>query len=266
MSPLHALILGLVQGITEFIPVSSSGHLKIARRLLGFGEEHAEMLGFDLGCHLGTLIALCLVLRHDIFALLTTKRKTLHLIIVALIPLVPAYFLLKQTIDTLFSAPQNLWLFFILTASLLAIADGRWRSRTLVTADGTSITQTARHALAIGCFQACALAPGLSRSGSTIAAARLFGWRIKEAVRFSYLLALPTVAGGALLEGRKLMIYGAGQIPLSAYLIGFFTSLMVGIVTLRWFLKFVETQRLYLFSVYCLLVSGLCFYLFTLHI
>lgn len=262
MSPLAALILGIVQGVTEFLPISSSGHLKITQHLLGLKKE--GLLSFDLCCHLGTLLAMCIVLFRDILELLTKQRRTIHMLIIALIPLVPAYFLFKNAIDYLFGAPENLWLFFLMTAGLLTLAD-QWgpQERLAPAASAWPLTFSKRHALTIGCFQALALAPGLSRSGSTIAAARFFGWRVRDAVRFSYLLALPTIAGGALLEGRKVLLSELSAISLPAYLIGFGASLMVGIVTLKWFLRFVESHRLYIFAFYCLALAIISFMLFV---
>lgn len=261
MSPLAALILGVVQGVTEFLPISSSGHLKIAQHLLGLEKE--GLISFDLCCHLGTLVAMCTVLFRDIIELLTKRRQTVHMLTVALIPLIPAYFLFKGAIDYLFGAPENLWLFFLMTAGLLTLAD-RWgpREKLAPAAGAWPVTFSKKQALAIGCFQALALAPGLSRSGSTITAARFFGWRVRDAVRFSYLLALPTVAGGALLEGRKITLSEISTISLPAYLIGFGASLMVGIITLKWFLRFVESQRLYIFAFYCLALAIISFMLF----
>lgn len=262
MTPLAALILGIVQGVTEFLPISSSGHLKITQHVLGLEKE--GLLSFDLCCHLGTLLAMCIVLFRDIIELLTKKRQTIHMLIIALIPLIPTYFLFKSTIDYLFGSLENLWLFFLMTAGLLTLAD-QWGSKQQL-APTVSAWPTAcskRHALAIGCFQALALAPGLSRSGSTIAAARFFGWRMRDAVRFSYLLALPTIAGGALLEARKITLAEISKISIPAYLIGFGVSLMVGIITLKWFLRFVERYRLYIFAFYCLALAIISFILFV---
>lgn len=258
MTLIHALILGLVQGITEFVPVSSSGHLKLIEHFLGLGSGK-DLLGFDLCCHFGTLLATFVILRKDVWELLTTRRKTLGMLVIAIIPLIPIYALLKGPIQSLFGKPELLWLAFLMTGVLLLIA---YRKKENETSSWPS-RESKRQALTIGLFQACALVPGLSRSGSTITAARLFGWKLSEAVRFSYLLAMPTIFGGMVLESRKMLTsVDMTSVSLSHYLIGFFVSFIVGLVTLRWFLRFVEKGRLYLFAGYCILLSAACFYIF----
>jgi len=258
MTLIHALILGLVQGITEFVPVSSSGHLKLIEHFLGLGSGK-ELLGFDLCCHFGTLLATLVILRKDVWQLLTQKRKTLMMLIIAIVPLIPIYALLKGPIQSLFGKPELLWLAFLMTGGLLLVAYRRKEND----AASWPKRESKRQALTIGLFQACALVPGLSRSGSTITAARLFGWKLSEAVRFSYLLAMPTIFGGMVLESRKMLTsLEVTSISLSHYLIGFFVSFIVGVITLRWFLRFVEKGRLYLFAGYCILLSIVCLLVF----
>jgi len=259
MTTFQALLLGLIQGVTEFLPISSSGHLKLVEALLGLKNTEA-LLGFDLCCHFGTLIATLIVLRKEVFSLFTEKRKTLLMLIIAILPLIPIYFLLKGPVESLFGKPEWLWLAFFMTATLLTFAHkaSTKESRTWPK------NESKRQALTIGCFQAMALMPGLSRSGSTITAARIFGWKLSEAVRFSYLLAMPTIFGGMLLEAKKMVRTAhLSSISLEHYLIGFTISFMVGVMTLKWFLRFVEKGRLDLFAFYCLGMSILSFFLFN---
>lgn len=259
MTTFQALLLGLVQGITEFLPISSSGHLKLIETLLGLKNTEA-LMGFDLCCHFGTLIATLIVLRKEVFSLFTKKRKTLLMLIIAILPLIPIYFLLKGPIESLFGKPEWLWLAFFMTASLLALA----HKLSIKESSSWPQNESKRQALAIGCFQAMALMPGLSRSGSTITAARLFGWKLSEAVRFSYLLAMPTIFGGMILETKKMVkVASLSTISPVHYLIGFTISFMVGIMTLKWFLRFVEKGKLHLFAFYCLGMSILSFFLFN---
>ena len=195
MSLLEALILGIVQGLTEFFPVSSSAHLKIAKWFLGVPDgEH--LIFFDLLCHAGTLLALVIYLRRDVWEILKSPRK-MAVYMAAIIPLVPAYFFLKP-LRVAMSDPSYLGFCLMGTAGLLFAA-----SRRQTAAPSEAPLKKWRDVLCIGLMQTMALIPGISRSGSTIAAARFCGWEWREAARFSFLLAIPTVLGGELLETAR---------------------------------------------------------------
>lgn len=237
MSFFQAIILGLVQGVTEFFPISSSAHLKLTKYFLGIADgEH--LLYFDLLCHAGTLIALLFFLRRDIWNALGDPRK-ISLYALALIPLVPAYFLLKP-LRIAASNPAFLGYSLMVTAGLLFAA--------------TSVRSRKEnkwwHVLCIGLMQTVALIPGISRSGSTISAARFCGWEWKEAVRFSFLLAVPTILGGELLETMK-GVPEAG-VSFGCYLGGFIASLGMGLIAVRSIFWIYETGKVKPIAWYCL--------------
>src|SRR3989344_994574 len=194
MTLIQAIILGIVQGFTEFFPVSSSAHLQLAKWFMAIPNGEL-LLHFDLVCHSGTLLALSFYLRKEIYAVLA-DLKSIALFILALIPLVPAYFLLKP-LRTLLSHPAYLGYFLLFTAFLLFIASKKQEVRI---AKGYK----SRDMIWIGMMQTLALLPGISRSGATIATARLLGWKWDAAARFSFLLAIPAILGGQALEFFKL--------------------------------------------------------------
>lgn len=243
MSFFQALILGIVQGITEFFPVSSSGHLRLFKKIMHISDgEH--LLYFDLLCHAGTLLALIIFLRKEVFQVLTNIRK-IGIFFVALLPLVPAYFILKP-VRIFFSEPQYLGYFLIVTSFLLFAAS-------LPIRKGPPKTI---HALWIGMAQALALIPGISRSGSTIAMARFCGWSLKDGALFSFLLAIPTILGGELLETIKLL-KGASEsvVPWTSYLAGFIASLVCGLFSCRTVFWIYERSLIRPFAWYCLIVG-----------
>jgi undecaprenyl-diphosphatase len=238
MTEWQALLLGIIQGLTEFFPVSSSAHLKAAK--LFFGLETESPL-FDLFCHSGTLIALVIYLRHDIRQLFTKERRRLTLFFLALVPLVPSYFLLKPLRDFA-SAPQFLGLCVFATSLILFMGE-KIRFKTP--------SSQRKSAMMIGACQAVALIPGISRSASTISAGRVLGFTPFEAVRFSFLLAIPTILGGMFLETLKV----SGPFDLSHCMIGFFSSLVMGLVTVSLAIKRLEQGRLKPFAWYCLFAA-----------
>lgn len=259
MTLLQAILLGIVQGITEFLPVSSSGHLELAQLLLGL-ENLDKLILFDLACHLGTLLAIFYVFWNQILATFhdTTRLKQLA---IAILPLFPLLLVLKPIKHT-FDQPELLYLFFLITACLLFIGCrfGKEKSRPVLQKSRW------RDALAIGIFQAGAIFPGVSRSGSTISGASLMGWSRQEAVLFSFLLAIPTILGGTTLEVYKLFkgveasSAGVGSLH---YLAGFITSFIVGIAALKLLIQVVNKDKMMLFVWYCLAISLFSFLTFT---
>ncbi|PIS02474.1 MAG: undecaprenyl-diphosphate phosphatase [Chlamydiae bacterium CG10_big_fil_rev_8_21_14_0_10_42_34] len=238
MSLFQAIILGLVQGLTEFFPVSSSAHLRLAKMALGV-EDGEHLLYFDLLCHLGTLLALIFYLRKDVWDVLKDVRK-MGLYFLALIPLIPAYFLLKP-LRVAASEPQYLGFALMITGALLFTAT---KKREI------NPSKKWPAVLCIGVMQTMALIPGISRSGSTITAGRLCGWEWREAAKFSYLLAIPTILGGELLEtlkGRPI-----GNIAPICYVGGFLASLALGLVAVRFIFWIYETGKVKPFAWYCL--------------
>ncbi len=254
MTSFQAFILGLIQGITEFFPISSSAHLKIAKKLLSIPDgEH--LLYFDLFCHVGTLIALMIYLREDIRQTLQDKTK-MKAIFFALIPLVPGYFLLKQARIAL-SDPAYLGYFLWVTAFILIAT----QLITKKTATTPSPAPTWKSMLSIGTAQTFALIPGISRSGSTIAMARLFGWQWLDAAKFSFILAIPTILGGELLETLKLIfsknssINSLNQVSMTCYMIGCGASFGMGLISVKAVFAIYKKGNIRPFAIYCFAIG-----------
>jgi len=259
MTLFQSIILGIVQGLTEFFPVSSSAHLGLAKWLLGLqGGEH--LLYFDLVCHSGTLLALILFLRRDIAAAFTSP-KALFLMALALGPLVPAYFLLKP-LRLAASDPAYLGFFLMFTALLLFLATIK-KSKNQDKVRPSTLPKV-KDVLCIGFMQTLALLPGISRSGSTIATGRLLGWDWVAAARFSFLLAIPAILGGQALETLKLLREPsvARGVSASCYAAGFIASFAMGVVCVRFMFKIYELGIVRPFAWYCLAAGLLALWAF----
>lgn len=245
---LQAIILGIVQGFTEFLPISSSAHLYFVEQFLHL-EKTTDLLYFDLICHSGTLLALILYLRRDIFSVLHNP-KAIALFAIALAPLVPAYFLLKPLIK-IASNPSYLGNCLIFTALLLFCASKR--KKEVQFADNSSSKY--KDVLCIGFMQTMALLPGISRSGSTIAIARILGWSWSSAARFSFLLAIPAILGGQILETWKWLevrTESAASITMMSYLAGFVASFVIGCFSVRCIFWIYRKGTVRPFAWYCL--------------
>ncbi len=244
-----ALFLGIIQGITEFFPVSSSAHLKLMKIFFHI-QEASNFHMFDLFCHLGTLFAAIIFLRKEIIKTFKNTKDVI-LIILAIVPLVPFYFLFKPLREYL-SKDIFLGLFLIITALLLFITSSYKRKEKEIT-----YKRKIKDVLLIGCMQAMALIPGLSRSGATITAAHVRGWKIQSAIRFSYLLAIPTIIGGTLLEGLK-EIKHADQIQsaeILSYFTAFISSFIVGLFAIKLLFKITHAKKFKVFAWYLLIVG-----------
>ncbi len=245
MNWLHAFFLGLIQGITEFFPVSSSAHLKIFKTFFEIPTGEETVI-FDLFCHLGTLLALIYYLRRDILEFFYYPRRLLPFV-VALVPLVPFYFLLKPLREAL-SKPEYLGFCLMGTAAILYGASLIQRK--------VKAKLTHKDALFIGTFQGVALIPGISRSAATIGAGLWRGATPAEAVRFSFLLSIPAVSGGTFLELMKAKSHLATMsIPLSHCLIGFVTAAVVGLAAVRVAIPLLQKRTLRPFAGYCLIAG-----------
>ena len=261
----QAIVLGIVQGATEFIPVSSSGHLVIVPWLLGW--EGGDLL-FDTMLHWGTLLSIVVVFWADFVriiraALLSLVRRSLAdsdarlgwWIVLASVPAAATGFLLKDAIEALFHEPVAAGGFLFITAAFLLGSE--WLARRN-SAGATLDRLRLADALLIGLAQAVALAPGISRSGSTIAAGLARGLRRDEAARFSFLLGTPAFFGAGLLQ--LLDVLGAdgaglaGRLPI--LLVGFVASAISGFVAIRFLLAFLRTRTLYPFAIYCVAMGG----------
>lgn len=263
MDTLQAILLGIVQGITEFLPVSSSGHLQIAKELLGVQLE--ENLTFDVTLHAATVLSTIVVLWSQVRRLFTglfsrrfnDEQAYVLKILLSMIPIGIVGFLLKDQLDALLNAPYILAIvgaMLLLTAALLAFA--YWAKPR----QKESISY--RDALIIGLAQACAAMPGLSRSGSTIATGLLLGNRKAAVAQFSFLMVLLPILGETFLEVVKgELTAGVGTVPLVA---GFLASFVTGCLACRFMLEVVQRGRLIWFALYCAvagivsIVSYLC--------
>ena len=257
---IHAVILGIVQGIAEFLPISSSGHLVIADALLkeyagtSTPEESATM---GIALHFGTLMSILVVYRKDLVSLLSNYRL-MFLIVCATIPvgLVGVFF--KDYVDAAFGSP-------ILTgAALLLTAAFLMAGRALKKSDDELSAMTRRTAMVIGIFQAIAIIPGVSRSGSTIAAGMACGLNREHATRFSFLIAIPAIGGASVMELKDFVtgeatFHGSPR-PL---ILGTVVSFVVGVFALRWLIKMVVADRLHFFAAYCV-IAGLATVLWQL--
>lgn len=240
----QAILLGLIQGITEFFPVSSSAHLKIAKHLFGVQETQSLHL-FDLYSHFGTLLALLVFLRQDILKIGKDSKLRLN-VFLALIPLVPAYFMLKP-FRVWASQESFLGYWLMVTSLLLALSQKAYKPKPT---DKFS-------SLFIGTMQTLALIPGISRSASTIFGGRIFGFSAKEAVRFSFILSIPTIGGGLLLEVTKAGFNQQLLMPTFLFpsLGGCFAAFFSGLICVRYALQTLEKGFFKPFAWYCLLLG-----------
>jgi undecaprenyl-diphosphatase len=265
MSILEALVLGAVQGITEFLPVSSSGHLVLFQRLFGISEP---ALLFDTLVHGGTLIAVFIVLRRDIWNIIRHPVQPLTAyLIAATLPAVAAALVFKENIETAFTSGAFLGFAFLITSALLLAAE--FFSRRPGGGDVTGSFKEKEDmnwldALIIGLLQAAAIIPGISRSGSTLSGALSRKLSRDFAARFSFLLSIPAILGALVLQIKDLARgtgietpaggSGIGLIPLLA---GTAAAAVVGFFSVRLMMKIVRERSLTGFAVYTAILGAL---------
>jgi undecaprenyl-diphosphatase len=251
MSFFESIILGIIQALTEFFPISSSAHLKIASHFL-----HAEEnILLDLSCHLGTLGALLVFLHKDIMLIIKHSREKLLLLFSALIPLVPCYFLLKPF--RVWASSLHLVGFFLIATGLILLA-GQYLSVS------RSQNRKLRDSLIIGAAQSMALIPGISRSASTISCAKILGWEAKEAVRFSFLLSIPTIVGGNIWEFAKKASSAACVFPeLSGLIAAFISSFLIGLLLVPKAIRWLEKGNLRPCAWYCFILGAFAVFYFN---
>lgn len=253
MEYIHAAVLGVIQGIAEFLPISSSGHLVIAGELLsqyGGTELPAESATMSIALHFGTLLSILVVYRHDLPAVMRDVRL-LCLIILATIPVGLVGMLFKDQVAAVFSTPLIAGEALIVTAAFLMIG------RQIQNRQQQPSELSMLSASVIGVFQAIAIIPGISRSGSTIAAGLACGLPREQAARFSFLIAIPAIAGASLVKAMDL-VTGQEQVDTNylSLLLGTTIAFGVGVASLSWLLRVVTSDRLHWFAGYCL-VAGL---------
>jgi undecaprenyl-diphosphatase len=257
MSLLQALIIAVVQGATEFLPVSSKAHDMLCARLLGVQHVPVEFL---ITIHLGTLLSVIVFYRTDLWAMLRgiarpvdeesrRWRRLFGLLVLATIPAAIAGVLFEDKIEGALNQPVWHGYGLLVTACLLAAA-----SRLKGT---TAIGQVSlRQALVVGCAQACALLPGVSRSGTTIVASLGMGMEREAAPRFAFLLSVPTILGGFLLEAKKVLEQGGGTgTGAGMYLLSATVSAVVGYLAILLVMNSVRRGNLLYFAAYCLAVG-----------
>jgi len=241
----HSILLGILQGLTEFLPVSSSGHLVIAQSILpGFTQPGVF---FDVILHLGTLFAVVVYFRKQILKL---SRKYLMLLIVGTIPAAVLGFLFQDFFERLFLERQLVGFALIVTALMNFLTD-----KVKAKKSGISNSQS----FFVGIAQAIAIVPGISRSGSTIFAATGLGIKKRQAAEFSFLLSLPAVAGANMLQLSK--YHGEIDSNLNIYLVGFIFAFVFGVLSIHLVLKFLLKSKFKYFGWYCLFVGILGIFL-----
>lgn len=260
MSLIHALVLGIVQGITEFLPISSDGHLNLVPFALGWP---APTLAFTVAAHLGTLIAVTILLRDQVAVLIRTvlgwrsasetDRALTRLVAISTVPAVIAGIALRGLVEGSLERP-------VLVGILLGI-NGYVLLRTESSVAGTEsrgrqIAEIgSRDVWLIGAAQATALLPGISRSGMTLATSLHLRLDRSAAVRFSFLMAIPVIAGAILFEVPEMISEGALGSDASAFAIAIVTAGVSGYFAARWLLRKIADRGLRPFGVYCILGS-----------
>jgi len=251
MSLWEIILLAIVQGLTEFLPVSSSGHLLVTNQLLeAMGRPPVQdLLEVSIVLHLGTLAAVLAFYRREIVRLFSSDRRVVPLLILGTVPAAILGILLKKGMDEQQSALilDNVLLagfMFPLTALLLVWAERRTTGEQHYTQLGWG------KVLVIGLFQAVALLPGISRSGSTIVAGLGMGLRREAAATFAFLLAIPAIAGAGFLESLEMFEKGTTSTPIGLLMVGFFVSLTVGLGSLALLIRWVQRGRLAMFAYY----------------
>jgi undecaprenyl-diphosphatase len=264
LSILQALLLGIVQGITEFLPISSSGHLVLGKVILGV---HTEGVAYEVFVHFGTFLAIVTILWSDISNILGSLVRLVRdpsprnwlrnyrgdiflrmaiLVILGTIPAVVVGLLFKSVIEAAFSSPIFVSFALIITGTFLL--GTRW-----INSADTQFGIV--RSLLIGVAQSFAILPGISRSGSTIAAAVYLGVERSEAARFSFLLALPAIFGAAVLESLELLQSNISSQQLITFFIGMIVAYISGMIALKWLLEVIRRGRLDRFSYYCFTVG-----------
>ncbi len=259
MTFFHAFILGVVQGLTEFIPVSSTAHLVIVSKILGIPSD-ARAFAFSVIIQLGTIVSLLLFFGKDIWLIVRAffagikSRKPFDdfharlgwLVIVATLPALTAGFILKEIVHENFTDPFTQGgIRLLVTAGLLtAIEQFKQRGRGLDSANWLD-------ALVVGFFQALAIFPGASRSGSTIAGGMIRGFNRPSAARFAFLMSAPILTAAGLYETLQVIAMPDTASLLPYLLVGFITAAVVGWAAIKWLMAYISKHSLYIFTAYC---------------
>jgi len=261
MNLFDVVVLGIIQGLTEFLPISSSGHLVIGQSVLGMTEPGVSL---EIWLHVGTLVAVVVYFHRRLLAMaeavVTTaktpesaeNRRFLWGIIIGTLPAVAAVILLRGYFEQAFDRPR--------LASLMLVVTGLILLMTYLASDRGKPVGPLR-SIAIGIAQAAAILPGISRSGTTIACAMFLGIKPPRAAEFSFLLAVPAIAGAFVYD--LLMSPASAAVPGHAqlYFVGALAAFAVGMLAIHLLLKIIDSGRFYLFGVYCLVAGVISFIL-----
>lgn len=278
-----ALILGVVQGLAEYLPVSSSGHLEIFREILGIDIPSDKVLQFDIILHAATVCSTIVVLwpmfKKLLISFLGFKRNSEYYmvwkILLSCVPIAIVGFFMKDYVEAFFGESLLLvGVCLLVTAALLAFAHFTDRQPTLMRAGNVVIEKEETipaekgrdinwvDAFVIGCAQAIAVLPGLSRSGTTIATGIMIGDKRAQVAYFSFLMVIIPILGEALLDLFKLVHDPAQQgdtsVGVECLLVGFFTSFIVGCCACKWMIDLVKKGKLVWFSIYCIVMGVIC--------
>jgi len=251
MDSINSILLGIIQGLTEFLPISSSGHLVLGQHFLGI--ENSGIL-LEVVLHLGTLLSILLYYRRDIsdlfLGIYKRDSESLHYIFMltmATIPAVVVGLLFKSQLESLF-LPKFVPYMLLITGGVL------------FTTKYTSETQqaiTLKIAILVGCAQVFAMLPGISRSGMTISVALFLGINRVAAAKFGFFMAIPVLLGAGILQLRDM-----GEMPLlvSPLFLGFISAFISGYVVIKWLINLISNQYFWKFSYYCIFVGLICIF------
>jgi undecaprenyl-diphosphatase len=264
MTFFQALILGIVQGLTEFLPISSSAHLVIVPYLFGWDIPADVAFVFDVLVQMGTLVAVIAYFWKDLVVIAsgflsalwqrqpfkTAPARLGWYIILATLPAVVIGMLLKDLVEQAFDSPVAVAFFLLLTALLLFIAEKLGKRNVKMSGMGWV------DSLVVGFFQALALFPGISRSGATITGGMLRGLDRPSAARFSFLISIPALLGAGLIATLDLFDIPDFTAQLPTLIVGFVSAAIVGYLAIRWLLGYLTHRSLYVFAVYCVALAA----------
>ncbi len=239
VSFIHALILSLVQGITEWFPISSSGHLAIVQELLGVQD-----FGFTVYLHFASVLGVVILFWRDIIDLVVKKKiKYMLKLAVAIIPVAIAGFYLLEHVRNSFSSLFFIGVFFIIFGFFVYFTK---YAREVKTGPSTS------DAVHIGISQLFSLFPGVSRSGMAMGSGLILGLKKEEAIKFSFLLAVPIIFGASLLEAREIAL---SEISFITFLTSFTLTLFISLMTIKFLIKIIKSNKFYIFGIYNIILG-----------
>lgn len=266
MDIIQSIIIGLVQGLTEFLPVSSSAHLIFIQELLGVKAN----LAFDVLLHLGTLVAVISYFWRDILQMIIAffsslvdfvkgrfiseikknqYKKLTWYVIIATIPVGIIGYLFNSSIESLFTGISIPAFFLLITGCIL------YFSQRMNSGEINLKNMSWKEAIIVGCGQACALLPGLSRSGTTIATGLFLGLDKEFAAKFSFILSIPAILGAAVYELKDVSF--SGNVELTVWIIGFLVAAISGYLAIKFLLKLIKERSLDVFAYYCWIVGAI---------